>query len=307
MKKIIAVAAAIAVYALTHPAFAASPVVDVDWVKANTGKSGIVFLDVTGNPNAFMMGHIPGAVFTNYGKDQWRVKKNVMGKTVTGMLPETAYLEKLIGGLGIGNNDHVVVVANGFSAAELGTATRLYWTFKVLGHEEVSILDGGMQAYFQDKNNPLEKGMSKPQPKPFKAKFNDKYLATSQDVEMALKNGTALLDNRPNDQFLGINKSGAVQRAGTLPGALHVPGIWMTKNGGGTLRGASELKALYKAANAPTDGPAISFCNTGHWASLGWFINSEILGNKKTRMYDGSMAEWSIDPAHAMETKVKLK
>ncbi len=67
------------------------------------------------------------------------------------------------------------------------------------------------------------------------------------------------------------------------------------------------LRRLYAAAKAPTVGPAITFCNTGHWASLGWFVNSELLGNKKTKMYDGSMADWSRDAANPMEQKIKLK
>ena len=64
---------------------------------------------------------------------------------------------------------------------------------------------------------------------------------------------------------------------------------------------------LYTAAKAPTEGKTIMFCNTGHLASLGWFVNSELLGNKNTKMYDGSLAEWSRKPANPMDQRIKLK
>jgi len=53
-------------------------------------------------------------------------------------------------------------------------------------------------------------------------------------------------------------------------------------------------------------GDQINFCNTGHWASLGWFASHELLGNKKARMYDGSMLEWSADESLPMERQVNL-
>jgi len=288
----------------TASSFAATPLVNVQWVKDNIGKPGVVFLDVRGSVGAFRAGHLPGAVFTSYGRDKWRMEK---GK-VPGMLPPAPQLEKLIGGLGIGNADHVVLAPGGYNSGEMGVATRIYWTFKVLGHDEVSILDGGMLAYMADKKNPLEKTYAPPRPKPFKANFRPEFLATAKDVKKALTaKNAALLDSRPNDQYLGVNKSGSVKRPGTFKGAINVPGKWTTVDDGGNFRSVEALRRLYAAAGAPTDGAAITFCNTGHWASLGWFVNSEILGNKQTKMYDGSLADWSLDPGNPMEQKLKLK
>ncbi len=294
---------AIVVFAAA-PSFAATPLVNAGWVKDNVATPGVVFLDVRGSAPAFRAGHIPGAVFTSYGRDKWRVKKD----GVPGMLPPIPHLEKLIGGLGIGNANHVVLVPGGYSSGEMGVATRIYWTFKVLGHDNVSILDGGMVGYAANKKNPLEKTFERPEPKTFKANFRPEFLATDKDIKKALTDkGWALLDSRPNDQYLGVNKSGSVKRPGTLKGAVNLPGQWTTVNDGGTFRSTETLRRLYAAAGAPTDGPTITFCNTGHWASLGWFVNSELLGNKKTKMYDGSLADWSRDAVNPMEQKVKLK
>jgi len=216
------------------------------------------------------------------------------------------HLDKLIGGLGISNDDHVVIVANGFSAGEMGTATRIYWTFKVIGHENVSILSGGMMNYVSNKGFPLESGSIKPVKKSFKGQLNKAVLATESDVQSAAANNISLIDSRSYEQFLGINKSGSVQNAGTLNGAISLPGGWMTVNGGSMFRNQQQLNRLFKFAGAPTTGDVITFCNTGHWASVGWFVNSELMGNKKTRLYDGSMAQWSVNPTNKMTTRIDL-
>ena len=109
-----------------------------------------------------------------------------------------------------------------------------------------------------------------------------------------------MLDSRPTDQHIGVNKSGSVTRFGTLPAAISVPGRWLTVNDKGIFRSNSVLAKIYAAQKAANKGKSIVFCNTGHWASLGWFIDSELLGNKQSKMYDGSMAQWSrlATPAH---------
>ncbi len=300
MRGLLSFAAALAVVIYSQMA-AAMPLVDKAWVTARIGNPGIVFLDVR-SPRAFAQGHVPGAVNTSYGRAGWRVKK---GK-VPGMLPSMAKLEVLIGGLGISNAKHVVILPGGYSSGEMGVATRIYWTFKVAGHDAVSILDGGMGAYMGDRKARLEKGPSRPTKTTFKAVFNPAYLATQAQVKAALKGGVGLVDSRPNDQFVGVNKSSQVSRHGTLPGAINVPGRWATIDDGGRFRDRSALKKLFDAVGAQTKGQTIAFCNTGHWASLGWFVQREILGNNEARLYDGSMAEWSQSPANPVERKIPL-
>ncbi|MBI3453626.1 MAG: sulfurtransferase [Rhodospirillales bacterium] len=306
MRRLLFAAAAIlgsAVFGV--PAYAATPLVDVEWMKANAGKPGIVVLDIREDGvEAYGKGHIPGAVYTSYDKGGWRVKDK---NGTPGMLPEAAALEKLIGGLGIDSRGHVVIVADGTSARDMGRATRIYWTFKVVGHDAVSILDGGFSAWVADKKNPVEAGIVRPQPATFKVAMRPELLATKGDVEAALARGTPLIDNRPPDMYVGVNRTKDVLKNGTLPGARSVPESWLTENNGGKFRDSGALAKLYAAAGVPTSGEQITFCNTGHWASLGWFVSSELLGNKQTKMYDGSMAEWSRDDKLPVETKVKVQ
>lgn len=304
----IAAMAFVSVVVLAGQAIAATPLVDVAWVKANAGKPGIVLLDVQ-SPVDYLRAHIPGAVNTNYEKDGWRVKEN----GVPGMLPhDTSKLAQTIGNLGIGNVTHVVLVAPGKDSTDMGIATRLYWTFKVLGHDNVSILDGGMQAYLAEVDkqgkpvNALDKGPAKATPQSFSVSLRKEMLVNRDDVKAAMDKGIVLVDNRPSDQYLGVNRTPVAAANGTIPHALNMPQSWLTQNGGGTFRSKQEIEKLYKVAGVPTAGQQISFCNTGHWASVGWFASSEVLGNKDVKLYDGSMAEWT----HAkmpLEVKIQAK
>lgn len=274
--------------------------VDNAFVKANSCKSNFIALDIRGK-RAYSSGHVPCAVATNYGKDGWRVKAN----NVPGVLPPVADMEKLIGSLGIGNNTHVIVLAHGNSAADMAAGTRVYWTFKVLGHKNVHLLNGGMAGWAKAKM-PRKTDNRPANAKRFKADFQPNLLATKEQVYTAMNNGASLLDSRPTPQYLGIHKSGKVKRAGTIPGSFSLPGLWTTINGGGTLHPAEALRLMYQSTNTPTKGKQVVYCNTGHWASLGWFVSYELIGNKGAVLYDASMAEWTFDMDKPVEAKIKL-
>jgi len=285
----------------SHFAVAAQPLVTPDWILSNIGKPGLVFLDVR-HSRAFARKTVPGAVNTSYGRD-WLVKR----QGVPGMMPSKDQLEKLIGGLGITNTDHVVILPGGYSASEMGMATRIYWTLKVAGHGKVSILDGGLQKYFALGNKAIVgAGNNKPKPAPYTVVIQNDLLATDKDVRVALSSGQSLIDNRPPGQYLGINSGGSPKRLGTLKSAINIPAQWLTVDDGGTFRSANALKALFTGVGAKTSEPIITFCNTGHWASVGWFVTHELMGNTQSRLYDGSMAEWTIDPKNPVEQKVAL-
>lgn len=296
--------------AVATAARAAEPLVDTEWVKANTGKPGVVFLDVRDSQADYLRNHIPGAIYTDYAKDGWR---STDANGTPAQLSPVPKLEALIGGLGIDNSAHVVVVPNGANALDMGTATRIYWTFKVLGHDNVSILNGGMTAYTKDIDqktkqplNPLAKGLVKLEPKTFKANLRNEMIVGKADIQKAKESGITIVDNRPNDHFIGINRHPLAKRSGTIPGAKSIPESWLTQNGGGVFRSKADLTKIYNISKVKPDEAQINFCNTGHWASLGWFVGHEIMGNKNVRMYDGSMVEWSGDANLPIEQQVKL-
>lgn len=309
MNKILKALTAIGFAGFAATAIAAELLVDVDWIKQHSCDDGVRVLDIRngidgGSRSIYLQGHIPCAVYTDYLKGGWRSKVS----NVPGQLSSPQQLAKLTGNLGIDNDTHVVVVHHGKNAVDMGSATRMFWTFKVMGHDNVSILNGGHLAYASDEKNKLEKGNNKPEAKTFNVAMRSEMLITKADVKAAIDdNSIQLVDLRPNHQFVGINRHPKSTRNGTIPSSKNLPESWMTMNGGGTFRAKDELAKLYDLAHVDPFAKQINFCNTGHWASLGWFVSSQIMGNSGATMYDGSMVEWSADAALPMELKVSIE
>jgi thiosulfate/3-mercaptopyruvate sulfurtransferase len=289
-----------------------SPLVTAQWLLENPAGTKRVLLDLR-DRRSFATGHIPGSVHTDYGRDGWRVTI----RKIPGLLPTSGVafdqLVRKIGQLGIGNDSHVILVAPGWSAGDMGMATRLYWSFKVLGHDRVSILDGGFVAWQglrkADGKTPLnllKTGIEKNRAQTFTPALRPDMLMNMAAVKTARANGQTALDARPTMQYLGLQQSGAVLGAGTLPGAVSLPGQWVTENSGGLFRSPDALNKLLDARGQKVGDQMFVFCNTGHWASLIWFVASELLGNKKVRMYDGSLADWTARNNQPLERKIRL-
>ena len=290
----------------TLKSYAAEPLVSVDWLKSNLSNEKLIVLDIRnkidgGSKDAFEVSHIPTAVYSNYLEDGWRT--TVDG--IVGKLPPLKDLEILIGGLGINNDSHVIVVPGGVSSTDFGSASRVYWTFKVLGHENVSILDGGYAAWIGQLPTQIETGTVNPTTAIFKADFQSKYLATTEDVVNALANNSSVLvDARPEEQFLGKSKSGKALAAGTIPGSFNLQQQTLVEENTSFFKDAITVAQLVKEVGIESTEGEIAFCNTGHWATVAWFALSEVLGHDNVKNYDGSMVEWTADPARPLENSI---
>ncbi len=283
-------------------AFAISvpPLVTPEWVYSNPDKKQMVILDLQ-DAKTYKLYHIPGAINTSY--DDWQGESE---KKIAHQILPIPQLEKLIGSLGIDNNTHVLLVTTGVNAVEMGYATRVYWTFKVLGHDLISILDGGMTSHEQG-TYPLQNGINKAVPKVFKANVRADYVPDAKAVQIALEKGAVAVDNRSTPEYMGIYSGNGKERPGCLPGAVNVSFDWLTVNGSATFQSLDNIKKIYAANNLSLTGAQINYCHTGHRASLAWFVSHELLGNKEARLYDGSTSEWAIDHSLPMEEKIKLK
>jgi len=266
-----AVVLAMCILALASPARAADPVVTPAWLAAHLQDKNLVVLDLrTAAEQA--AGHVPGAVGAAYGTTGWRV---ALPDGAVGALPPPERIGATISALGIGDADDVVIVADDFPAA-----ARVYWTFKVLGHNEVSILDGGWRAW----RGPMEAGPTSPRPKAtFTPRYDAQLRAELREVAAAAGTGAfALVDARPATQF----------KAGHLPRAIPVDQRTLFAPDG-TLRPPEALAALFAAVG---NRPAITYCNAGYLSAADWFVLSEIL-HRPASLYDGSMSEWTADPS----------
>ena len=230
----------------------------------------------------YTAGHIPGAVWAPYA--DWRGPE-----TNPGQLPSFDDLEMMVLRLGVNSDTPVVLVHNGDGQTDMGTATRVYWTLKTMGVSDLAVLNGGFEGWksagFEVSTNTFEPEMGD-----FVANVTNDWRVTTEDVAALVESGDArLVDARPAGFFEGIQWS--IARPGTLRGAENLTyNVWFDGNDMVGPEQAREIATQYGQTDAPV---TVSFCNTGHWASLNWFALSELAGVPDTKLYAESMAEWT--------------
>ena len=278
-------------------ASAATPLVDTAWLAGKLTNDKLVLIDLRnkidgGSYDTYLEGHIPSAIHSDYLQDGWRVGRD----DVVGLLPDAAQFEALARKLGVSGDSHVVLIPAGVNATDFGSSARAYWTFKVFGHENVSILDGGYAAWKAAYPGQIESGAPvAPAPGDFTASFQPQGYVTTEEVRQIVDagKGATLLDGRTKDQFLGDAKHPKAATGGRIPGAELIFQEHAYNLADNRLKSVAELEEIY--GNLDPQLPIVSYCNTGHWAATNWFVLSEVLGHDDVKLYDGSMVEWTAD------------
>ncbi|QQR38511.1 sulfurtransferase [Devosia rhizoryzae] len=276
------------------------PLVDAAWLAQHLGDDSLVVLDIRDATDAgdlYAAGHVPGAVAAPYAAAGWRAKVG----DVPGLLPTEEAIEKLVSGLGVSNDDHVVILTGGANASDFGGATRVYWTFKVYGHDNVSILDGGYAAWAKA-NGELSPEAVTPVAATFDAEFRPELRAEVAEVNEAIANDVNLVDARSVAQFIGQEKTNTVQALGHIPSAVNINFDKFYDAEKPAFASADTIAQLARDAGVNDSEGFISFCNTGHLASIAWFGLSEVEGLPNVRLYDGSMSDWTSDPSRPVVT-----
>jgi thiosulfate/3-mercaptopyruvate sulfurtransferase len=272
------------------------PLVDPAWLAQRLGDKRVVVLDIRnpfGGANRlnYVIGHVPGAVYSNYVVDAWHDH----GTSVPVTLPSIDQLQALLGRLGIGNDERVVLVHSGTDSGDFSTAARAYWIFRLLGHDGVAILNGGFRAW-EAAGLPVEQGWNEPQPATFSIILRKEFLATTEEVEQAMRRGAQLVDGRARDYYFGWIKAPLAERPGTLPGAINLEHRRLIEPDTGRFLSPEALAVVLQEAGIDPQRETVVFCNVGHWSAAIWFALSEIAGFRNVSLYDGSMVEWTSSP-----------
>jgi len=263
----------------------AAPLIKAQDLKSLVGQPDVRILDIRAEKD-YAAGHIPGAINTPYA--QYRGPQDNPGA-----LQSETKLTEVLRKAGIDASSRVIVVHAGSDHTDFGAAARVYWTLKAGGLNRLSIADGGTAAW-KAAGGALDTTAPSVTPSQFDYHYDKSMIATKDEIAAALKAGKApvLLDARPEGFFKGELRADASARYGTLPGARALDNAGFFNKGEVTLKPASELRTLVQQAGVDS-APAVSFCNTGHWAATNWFVLSEIGGNKSVKLYPESVVEWS--------------
>jgi thiosulfate/3-mercaptopyruvate sulfurtransferase len=267
-------------------AMAAQPLLTPNELQALINEPGVRVIDIRA-PKDYNQGHLPNAVNAPYG--QWRGPANNPGQ-----LPPLKTLTQLIQNLGLEPQTHAVVVSSGANDTDFGAAARVYWTLKVSGLENLSIVNGGVKAWSGAKL-PLTQKLPSVDKSSYQPTLNRDLLVDQAQLLAQEKSSQAVLvDARPEAFFNGQTRHVAAKTPGTLPGAVNVAySVWF-KPGTSEVIDATKAKSVATRFDlANTDKEVVSFCNTGHWAATNWFVLSELVGDPNVKLYAGSMVDWT--------------
>jgi thiosulfate/3-mercaptopyruvate sulfurtransferase len=269
-------------------AFAAQPLLTPTELQAQLNDTNVRVIDIR-DPETYAVRHIPGAMNAPYGS--WRGTSSNPGK-----LAELPKLTALVQSLGLTPATHAVVVSSGADATNFGAAARVYWTLKVLGLKELSVLNGGVKAWAQA-GLPQDALAANIVASSYTPQLDTSLMATRDQVAQQVAAGKVyMVDARPADFFNGDTRHPVAKLPGTIQGAVNLDHAKWFAPGSATFMSSAEAQKV--AASSPVDPQqeTVSFCNTGHWAATNWFALSEVLGQKNVKIYAGSMVDWTQAP-----------
>jgi thiosulfate/3-mercaptopyruvate sulfurtransferase len=256
-----------------------------DWVASHLDDPHVRLIEVDVDTTSWSKGHLPGAVSFNWTSQlQDPVRRDILSREQFEALASAAGLEP----------DTTVVL---YGDHHNWFAAYAYWLFKLYGHRDVRILDGGRRKWELDQR-PMTTERPTVRPTTYRSPGTVEGLrALRDDVRDGLADpARVLVDVRSPAEFSGEiiappGMSESAQRAGHIPGARSIP--WsMAVREDSTFRSPEELRALYGAEGVTPERDVVTYCRIGERSSHSWFVLRELLGYPRVRNYDGSWTEW---------------
>jgi thiosulfate/3-mercaptopyruvate sulfurtransferase len=259
--------------------------VDAEWVEAHAGDRGIVLVEVDEDTSAYDKGHIRNAIKIDWKKDlQDPVRRDFVDRVG---------FEKLLSARGISNDDTVVL----YGGNNNWFAAYAYWYFKLYGHQNVKLLDGGRKKW-ELESRELTTDVPQRPATSYQASEQDPALRAKRDEVLDAIGKRNLVDVRSPDEFAGRLLAPAhlpqeqAQRGGHIPTARNVP--WSkAANEDGTFRSDDDLRTLYAdEAGLDFGKDTIAYCRIGERSAHTWFVLHELLEQPNVKNYDGSWTEY---------------
>lgn len=268
-----------------------TPLVSIEWLAAYLGEPDLVVLDGSWylpqqqrDPRQeFRAGHIPGARWFDLDA------ASDPDTDLPHMLPSPAHFQTTMEALGVGSASRVVVYDG--SGIQM-SAPRLWWMLRAYGHEEVAVLDGGMQAW-RAAGHPVEAGPAVAHAAvSFVPQLRPDLVRSREDVARVLDSGEAtMVDARSRERFEGlVDEPRAGLRRGHMPGACNLPFTELVDPDGRYLA-PDQLRSRLAAAGLNAAQPVIATCGSGVTASS-LALAIQLAFGREVPVYDGSWAEW---------------
>lgn len=275
--------------------FSSKWLVETDWLEKHLGAPGLVVLDASwtmpGEPKTgydiYREQHMPGAHFFDIED------LSDASSPYPHMLPAPEKFSSRMRKIGVGDGMKIVV----YDHKGIFSAPRAWWMFRVMGHEDVSVLNGGLVKWLAE-GRPTESGPAALRSeRHFATRKNSELVRDISDMLKAVGDGhSQIVDARSKARFHGQEvEPRPVPRVGHMPGAHNVPAGSLIA-GNGVMKPAAEIRAIFESAGINPEKPVITTCGSGITACI-LALGLAVAGNEYASVYDGSWAEWSAVPS----------
>jgi thiosulfate/3-mercaptopyruvate sulfurtransferase len=263
------------------------PIVDSLLLQTQLGQQGLKLIDV--RPlDAYRRAHLPGAV--HFDIEQINIKS----PPVTGLLPETAALNRMLSAIGLHNADKAVV----YDEAGGPPAARLAWTLRAFGHTDAAMLDAGFNGWIATGGGT---GTHAPEIRPsfYRARLDPQRIADRDYIKSRLLNKcTVLVDARSLAEYEGTDQR--AKHGGHIPGAVHFDWNFSKEPGSGHFKSAAELRPQLEALGITPDKEVICYCQS-HQRSSVLCLLLEALDYPEIKGYPGAWSDWGNAPDTPVE------
>jgi len=264
--------------------------VDTQWVAEHLNDPKVRIAEVGTSTTAYDSGHIPGAVC-------WDVYRDILQPNH--VIVDKPTFETLLSQSGIAN-DMTIILYSSYAG------TMAFWALRLYGHENMRLMNGGRKKWI-DEGRPLTTEAPAFASATYVAKTPDWSIHAPREFvqESIGKANRVIIDVRNSKEYAGEmfwpNKPPIEgERAGHIPGAIHVP-YELTLNDDGTFKSIEELQALFGSKGITADKEAITYCTVGARSCHTWFVLTYLLGYPHAQEYQESWYQWGRLPDTPVE------
>jgi thiosulfate/3-mercaptopyruvate sulfurtransferase len=274
--------------------------VSTEWLAARMGAPDIRIVDASFKmpgvtPTAredYLREHIPGAVFFDIDEIA------DSASSLPHMLPSAEKFASRLRKMSLGDGNRIVL----YDANGVAGAARVWWTLRVLGHQNVSVLDGGLRKWLAE-GRPVDDLPPMPRERHFTARLNTMLVRDKDQVRANIASRREqLLDARSAGRFAGAApEPWPGRRQGHIPGSLNLDHTLLVDPATGTIKPPETLARLFAEAGIDPKRPVVASCGSGITACV-LALGLHLTGHRDVAVYDGSWAEWGLPDGPPIET-----